>query len=102
MEVLAEEWVRCVSTARAQGAHCQHYLEVRFEDLIRNPVTVLIKICRFLELPYTAQMLEYHAGVPGRLAEHRARVTPDGEIIVSQATRLKQQELTMQPPQRSL
>ncbi len=101
MEVLAEEWARCVSTARAQGAHCQHYLEVRFEDLIRNPVTVLIKICGFLQLPYTAQMLEYHVGVPGRLTEHRARVAANGEILVSQATRLKQQVLTMQPPQRS-
>jgi len=74
---------------------------VRFEDLIRNPVTVLTRICRFLELPYTVQMLDYHVGVPARLTEHRARVTPDGETIVSQATRLKQQALTMQPPQRS-
>jgi hypothetical protein len=95
------EWARCVSTARAEGAHCQHYLEVRFEDLIRNPVAVLSRICSFLDLPYTAQMLDYHASVPSRLTEHQARVAANGEIVVSRTTRLKQQALTTQPPQHS-
>jgi sulfotransferase family protein len=101
MEVQADEWARCVSTARAQGAGCPHYLEVRFEDLIRNPASVLAEICRFVELPYTEQMLDYYVGVPARLAELRSRVNPDGTVIVSHATRLRQQALTMEPPQRS-
>jgi hypothetical protein len=101
VEVQAEHWVRFVSTARTQGARCPHYLEVRFEDLVRNPAAVLAEICRFVELPYSAEMVDYYVRAPSRLAEHRERVTGDGEVIVSRETRLQQQALTMQPPQRS-
>jgi hypothetical protein len=101
VEVQAEQWARCVSTARTQGVGCRRYLEVRFEDLVSDPARVLAEICRFVELPYAAAMLDYHLHVPLRLAEHRSRVRPDGTVIVSHATRLRQQALTMQPPQRS-
>ena len=101
IEVHAEEWARCVSTARAQGAGCRHYLEVRFEDLIGNPARVLAEICEFVSLPYTSQMLDYYRGVPVRLAEHQDRLGSDGTVMVSHATRVRQQALTMEPPQHS-
>lgn len=101
VEVQAEQWAQCVSTARALGARCRRYLEVRFEDLVMNPAGVLTEICRFVELPYAAGMLDYHTRVPLRLTEHVGRARPDGTLIVSRETRLLQQALTMLPPQRS-
>jgi hypothetical protein len=98
IETLAREWCRWVSTARKQGRQCQHYLEVRYEDLIRQSAAVLRKLCEWLELPFEAGMLSYHTHSALRLAEHGERRRLDGSLIISQADRLRQQALTMHPP----
>lgn len=38
----------------------QKFLEVRYEDLVRDPATELRAICEFLEEPYDENMLHYH------------------------------------------
>jgi Sulfotransferase family len=101
IETLAEHWTRCVTAARQQGAHCRHYLEIRFEDLIHESRAVLTRVCAFLDLPYSPEMLAYHRRTRERLTEHGDRRRPDGTLVVSHAGRLRQQALTMQPPQRS-
>ena len=45
---------------RALGA--SHYLQLRYEDLVANPVSELTSIARFLDLPYSDDMANYHAG----------------------------------------
>jgi len=99
MEAQAEHWRRCVSTAREQGAGCRNYLEVRFEELILHTERVLRRICEFIELPYSAEMLEYHLRTPDRLVEHRDRRRIDGSLLVSHAARLRQQAAVTLPPQ---
>lgn len=101
IETLAAHWTSCVTTARQQGAHCRNYLEVRFEDLIHESRAVLTEVCTFLDLPYSPEMLGYHRRTPDRLTEHGDRLRTDGTVVVSRAGRLRQQALTMQPPQRS-
>ena len=101
IETLAEYWQHVTSTTREHGSRYGRYLEVRFEDLIGATEDVLRRVCRFLELPYDEQMMDYHRGAPGRLAEHRARVRQDGSVVISHAGRIQQQMLTMQPPQAS-
>jgi len=101
MEAQADHWRSCVSTARQQGAACQHYMEVRFEELIEHTEGVLRSLCEFIDLPYSPEMLAYHLRTPGRLEEHRDRRRTDGSVLVSHAARLRQQAAVTLPPQAS-
>jgi hypothetical protein len=101
IEVQAEHWRRCVSTAREHGAACRRYLEVRYEELVRDPEPVLRAVCAFIDLPSAPEMQDYHRRTPQRLEEHRERRRVDGSLVVSHADRLRQQALVTRPPQPS-
>jgi hypothetical protein len=101
IEVLAEYWQEVTRTTRDHGQRYGRYLEVRFEDLVTTTEEVLRLLCVFLALPYDARMMDYYHDAPGRLAEHRARVRPDGSVVISHEGRIRQQALTMHPPQMS-
>jgi hypothetical protein len=45
----------------------QHYLEVRFDDLIFNQIDTLHKICEFIELEFTSSMLYSHKYAKARM-----------------------------------
>jgi hypothetical protein len=99
--IQAQFWRSNVEAARLQGAGCRHYLELRYEDLLRNPEVILRRICSFLGLTYHPAMLVYHERTPKRLQEHRGRARADGSVVVTAEERLRQQELTTQPPDLS-
>ena len=101
MQTLAERWRYDVSTARAQGRRCRRYLEVRYEDLVLHPSTVLQRVCTFCELDYDPRMEAYYAGAQQRLGEAQARVRSDGTVLVTREDRLASQRLTMSPPDAS-
>jgi len=101
IEAQADHWCRYVATARKQGALCRRYLEVRFENLVRNSETVLRMVCEFLGLAWSADMLRYYDRTPERLTEHRDRKNVDGSLLVSHAERLRQQASVMLPPQEA-
>ncbi len=98
---LARYWRRAVSTARSQGAGCHHYLEVRYEDVVLRTEDTLLRICRFLDLPYDPAMLRYFERTPQRLQEHRERTRTDGRVVVTRNQRWRQQRQTTQPPDAS-
>jgi hypothetical protein len=54
-------WATRVRKGRAQGraVGSDKYLEVRYEDLVSDPPSVLTSICDFIDLPYVPEMLEY-------------------------------------------
>jgi glycosyltransferase involved in cell wall biosynthesis len=62
--VCALWWRWQVSTGRRDGAALGpgRYLEVRYEELVRQPEPTLRRLAAFLELPYSPQMLAYHVG----------------------------------------
>jgi hypothetical protein len=101
IETLARAWQTWVQTARQQGRGLPHFTEVYFEDLVRQPQTVLRRLCNFLELPFDEAMLSYHMRSPQRLAEHRERRRLDGTLVLSREARLRQQARTMLPPDAS-
>ena len=101
IETLAGRWRECVEAARSNGRRVRHYLEVRYEELVEDTADVLARVCDFLALSFHPHMLRYPERVPGRLAEHRDRLRPDGSVVASHSTRLAQQRLAMQPPDRS-
>jgi len=80
------------------GSGCAHYGEVLYEDLVARPEPVLRRLCEFLELPWSNQLLNHQERAPKRLEEHRARVSLDGSFTVSHAQRLHQQRRTMERP----
>ena len=66
-------WATRVRKGRAQGRSLgsDRYLEVRYEDLVKDPQNVLTLICDFVDLEYRAEMLDY---------SRRVRVAvPEGE-----------------------
>ena len=62
-------WKRRINRARGQAPRLKHYLEVRYEDLVRDPEAVLRTVCEFIELPYDPAMLDYHERSGDRLQE---------------------------------
>jgi len=81
----ARRWAQHVTLARHVGnvLGADHYLEVRYENLVRDACGELMRICRFLGEPYDQGMLEYHRDserwIPDdSLKYHRASVrAPD-------------------------
>jgi hypothetical protein len=98
IESQAAYWRYQVAAARRQGALCRHYLEVRYEDLVRRPAAELRRVCAFLDLEFHPDMLRYHERAPWRLREHETRFGPDGVALVTHEQRLVQQRLTLSPP----
>jgi hypothetical protein len=57
----ADAWLRGVRAARAFGArHPAQYLEIRYEDLVRETPPTIQRIAAFLGLSFDERMLRYH------------------------------------------
>ena len=57
----ARSWLRAVRAAQAFGArHPGQYLEVRYEDLVREPDPVIRRVATFLDLAFDERMLRHH------------------------------------------
>ncbi len=73
-------WRWQVTTGRSEGeALGARYREVRYEDLVRRPRETVEGLCRFLDLPFAAEMLDYHVGRTRRgagLSAKRAWLPP--------------------------
>jgi len=98
IEIQASYWRDNVLAARNQGADCSHYMEVRYEDLIRDTHAQLRRICEFVELDFDATQLDYHKRASLRLAEHLGRRRIDGSGAITHEQRLWAQRGTREPP----
>lgn len=94
----AEEWARTLATARRQAERLSHYTEVRYEDLVRDPVPTLKRICEFLELEWDPAMLDYHRASADRLAVELGDVREAGRLV-PRSERLAIHRLIGRPPQ---
>lgn len=97
VETLAAYWRDNLEAARRGGARCRRYVEVRYEELVREPRRVLRTLCAFLDLPWTEAMLEYPSRAAARLAEVRDQHHPDGRVV-TRAERFSQHPLLGSPP----
>lgn len=98
---LANFWAHGIRQAREQAGRLNHYLEVRYEELVQSPETTLRRICQFLNLPFEAGMVEFHKRAPDRLSEHQSRVANDGTVLVTREQRLTNQSMTFNPANRT-
>jgi hypothetical protein len=81
----AGQWARRVDRAQRTAAKLDHYLEVRYEELVADPEPVLRRICDFAELAWDPAMLAYHDDAADRMAEdaHDMR-RADGTVVSAQ------------------
>lgn len=98
MRTLGQYWSKMVRNTREAGRAANAYMEVRYEELIEDPVTMLNAVCRFLKLDFDAAMLRYWERTAERLEEHQAHYGMGGRVAVTHEQRLVQQRLTRQPP----
>jgi hypothetical protein len=88
IRTLARDWRDRVRRARRLGRGCRHYLEVRYEDLVRTPRAELERLAAFLELPYDPAMERYHESGGARIAELETRRRADGSVVATREQRL--------------
>jgi hypothetical protein len=88
--VQARFWLDNVSAAIADSAGVPHYLEVRFESLVRDPERELRRVCDFIELEFDAAMLRHDRVAAARLREHAGRELADGRSLSAEDRRRQQ------------
>ncbi len=65
----AAAWAEQVRRTREAARHCRHYLEIHYEELVRTPREILLRVCQFLDLPFEEGMLRYYERAADRLQE---------------------------------
>jgi hypothetical protein len=68
-ERAAGTWKKRILRAREQAGRLDHYLEVRYEDLVTDTEATLRRVAELVELPWDEAMLAYHERAEERLAE---------------------------------
>jgi hypothetical protein len=101
MATVAERWVKKIEGAR-EDAKDLHYIEVQYEELVRDTETQLRRVSEFLELPWDDTMLRYYERAEDRLAEmHRDLPGEEGKPLRPADHRKEAHVLTSKPPDAS-
>jgi Sulfotransferase family len=102
IEEAAEFWVARIDEGREQARNLPHYMELRYEDLVREPEPQLRRICEFAEIDYDERMLRYHELVTERVAAEvpPQEIAPDGRVVATEE-RLRIMENVSKPPDPS-
>ena len=98
IDKVAKRWRKRLTKARRQGAQLDHYLEIRYETLIRDPEPTLREVCEFIELEWDPVILDYHERSADRLSEiDRDIPTWEGKLPRSAESRMALHEQTTKP-----
>src|SRR5215472_2420985 len=81
LRVLGDEWRKHVEAGRHAAALVRRYLEVRFEELVRQPERELRRLCDYLALPWDPAMLEYREQGAARIERLQGRKHAMGPLI---------------------
>jgi hypothetical protein len=99
VEEAAVYWRDEVRAGRELGRGLRAYLEVRYEDLIRDTEATLRRVCHFLDLPFDRAMLDYPRRAPARVREVITDYRrPDGQLIADVGQRHRIHSLLSHPP----
>jgi hypothetical protein len=93
----AETWVKRISAAREQAKEVDHYIELRYEDLIAESESALRRVCAHIELEFDPAMLSYHEGAQSRLSELSDLPGKGGKVRPG-SERVAAHQLTSEPP----
>ena len=75
---VARQWALAVGTSLRESALIGegNYHLMRYEDLILSPEDTLRKLCTFIDLPYSEQMLHYTKMVDDKVPQDRRDLWP--------------------------
>ncbi len=98
-ERAAETWRKRIVRARRQAKRLDHYMEVRYEDLVTDTEATLRKVAGAIELDWDPAMLRYYERAPERLAEISRDLPASGtKAERSGAERAAAHALAKEPP----
>lgn len=102
IEGCAEFWVARLDEARRKADRLPNYIEIIYEDLVRDPEPNLRKIADFIDIPFDERMVRFYENVDERIALETPpeEVAPDGRIV-STDERMKIMENLKRPPDPS-
>jgi Sulfotransferase family len=95
----AFRWKKRILRAREQAPRIGHYVEIRYEDLVRDTESTLRRVCEFIELPFDDAMLRYHERAADRLREKARDLDRGPEKAPQRAeARVESHALATEPP----
>ncbi len=96
---VARRWRKRIVKAQLDAKEVDHYLEVRYEDVISDTEAVLRRICEFIELDFDPAMLSYHERAEERLQEMAGALpAKKGRPEREAGERLAAHAMTTKPP----
>jgi hypothetical protein len=96
---VARRWQKKITKAREDAPALEHYMEIRYEDLIMSTEAVLREVAEFCDLPWDDAMLSYYERSGERLKEMARALPGDGRSKeLSVERRMKTHEMTTKPP----
>jgi hypothetical protein len=96
---VARRWKKKITKAREDAPALEHYMEIRYEDLIMQTEPVLREVAEFSDLPWDDAMLTYYERSGERLKEMARALPGDGRAKeLSVERRMKTHEMTTKPP----
>lgn len=99
VEAHAHMWMGRIREARRQAQESNvPYLELRFEDLVRDTEATLKAITAFLDVPFDPAMLSYHERARERIGELEARDADEALSAVTRQQRISIFTKTFEPP----
>ena len=66
---MARRWRKRIVKSRVDAEEVEHYLEVRYEDLVADTENALRRVCEHIELDFDPAMLTYYERAEERLQE---------------------------------
>jgi hypothetical protein len=96
---MARRWRKRIVKSRIDAEEVEHYLEVRYEDIVADTEAVLRRVCEHVELDYDPVMLRYYERAEERLQEMAGALpAKKGRPEREAGERIAAHALTTKPP----
>src|SRR5918992_5519909 len=102
MPKVARRWKNRILRAREQADRLPYYLEIHYEDLVRDTEPTLRQVCELIELPFDEAMLTYYERAEERMSEMARDLPSEGDKPLRPADhRVEAHVMTRKPPDPS-
>ena len=96
---MARRWRKRIVKSRVDAEEVEHYLEIRYEDLVADTENALRRVCGHIELDFDPAMLTYYERAEERLQEMAGALpAKKGRPEREAGERIQAHALTMKPP----
>ena len=96
---MARRWRKKIVKSRIDAEAVEHYIEIRYEDMISDTEGVLRRVCAHIELDFDPAMLSYHERAGERLQEMAAALpAKKGRPEREAGERVAAHAMTTKPP----